>query len=78
MDPVVFPDRIDAVVAAEIGASDRQMIDLNVLGEVEDEVELRTVDKNQVVEAGVDWRDDPDQAWSLSTESCSASRNSLG
>ena len=54
MDPVVFPNRIDAVVAAEIGASDRQMIDLNVLGEVEDEVELRTVDKNQVVEAGVD------------------------
>ena len=55
MDPVVLTDGIDTIVASEIGASDSQMVDLDVLGEVKDEVELRAVDEDEIVKAGVDW-----------------------
>jgi hypothetical protein len=65
MDPIVLADGVDAIITSKIGSTDSEMIHLNILPELEDEVELRTVDQDEIMEAGIDWRHDADQARTL-------------
>lgn len=65
MDPVVGTDRIDAVVTAQVRPADRQVVDLDVHAKVQHEVELRAVDQDQVVDGGIDSRDDAHQTGAI-------------
>lgn len=56
VNPVVLADRINAIVASEIGSTDGEMVHFDVPSKLEDEMELRTVDQYEVVEARIDWR----------------------
>jgi hypothetical protein len=65
MDPIILTHGVDAIVTPKIGSADSEMIYLDVLPELEDEVELRTVDQDEIMETCIDWRHDADQAWAL-------------
>jgi hypothetical protein len=65
MDPIILTNGVNAIIASKIGSADSEMINLNILPELEDEVEFRTVDQNEIMEAGIDWRYDADQAGTL-------------
>ena len=54
VNPVVLADRINAVVASKIGSTNSKMVHLNVSSELEDEVELWTVDQDEIVKARID------------------------
>jgi hypothetical protein len=43
MDPIILTNGVNAVVAPEIGSTDGEMVHFDVLPELEDEMELRTV-----------------------------------
>ena len=55
MDPVVLADCIDAIIASEVGSTNGKMVHFNVSSKLEDEVELRTIDQDEIVEARIDW-----------------------
>jgi hypothetical protein len=65
MNPIILTNGVDAIVTSKIGSADSEMIHLDVLPELEDEVELRTVDQDEIMEAGIDWRHYADQAGTL-------------
>lgn len=64
VNPVVGTNSINAIVATKISTSNREMINLHVEREVNYDVELRTVDKDKIMNTGVDWLNQPDQTWS--------------
>jgi len=59
MDPVVLANSIDAVITSKISSTDSEMINFDISSKLEDEVEFWTVNQDEVMEAGVDWRYDP-------------------
>ena len=65
MDVVVRPDCVDTVVAAQVGSSDREMVRFDVHGEVQNNMELGTVDQDQVMDRGVCRRDQADETGSI-------------
>lgn len=69
MNPIIFTNGVNAIVTPQVGSADGEMIDFDVLPELEDEMELRTVDQDEIMEAGIDWRYDADQAWALRARS---------
>lgn len=58
--PVVRAHGINSVVAAQVGSPDGEVVYLEVDPKVEDEVELGAVDQEEVVDRGVDGRDQAD------------------
>jgi hypothetical protein len=62
MNPVVSAHKVDTVIGAEISTTNGQMVDLDIHAKVEDDVELRTINQEQVVHRGVGWRDQTDQS----------------
>ena len=67
VNPVVLADRINAIVTSEIGSTNGEMVDFDVPSKLEDEMELRTVDQYEIVEARIDWRHDPNEARTIRT-----------
>lgn len=59
VNPVVLANRIDAIVASKICSANCEMIHFDVSSELEDEMELWTIDQDEIVEARIDWRYDP-------------------
>ena len=66
VDPVVLTDGVNTIVASKAGASDRQVVDLDILRKVEHKVELRAIHEDEVVNASIGRRDNADQSRSLS------------
>ena len=58
MNPVICTDNVNSVVRAEICAPNCQVINLNIDSKVEHNVKLRTVNKDQVVNRGIDRRNE--------------------
>lgn len=67
VDPVVLANRINTIVAPEVGSTDGQMIHFDVSSKLEDEMEFRTVDQDEIVEARIDWRYNSNEARALRT-----------
>ena len=59
MDPVVLTNSIDAVITSKVSSTDGEMIHFDISAKLEDEVELWTVNQDEIMEAGVNWRYDP-------------------
>lgn len=56
VNPVVLANCINAIVASKIGSADGEVVHFDVSSKLEDEVKLRTIDQDEIVEAGIDWR----------------------
>lgn len=67
VDPVVLANRVNSIVAPEIGSSDCEMVHFDVSPKLENEVEFRTIHQDEIVEARIDWRYDPNQTRALRT-----------
>ncbi|GMF71159.1 unnamed protein product [Aspergillus oryzae] len=65
VDVVVRPDSVDTIVATQIGASDRKMVRFDIHGEVQNNMELGTIDQDQVMDGGVCGRDQADETGSI-------------
>lgn len=55
VNPVVLADRINAIVAPKIGSANGEMVHFDVSSKLEDEVELRTIDQDEIVKTRIDW-----------------------
>lgn len=55
VNPVVLADRINAIVASKVGSTNGEVVHFDVSSKLEDEVELRTIDQDEIVEARIDW-----------------------
>lgn len=65
VDPVVLTNCINAIVASKIGSTNGEMVDFDVSSKLEDEMKLRTIDQDEIVEARIDWRYDPNETGAL-------------
>jgi hypothetical protein len=54
VDPIIGANHINAIIGAEVGPSDGQMIYLQVLSKVKDDVKFGTVDEDNIVRRNVD------------------------
>ena len=54
MNPVVLADRINAIVASKIGSTNGKMVHFDVSSKLEDEVEFRAVNQDEIVKARID------------------------
>lgn len=68
MNIVIFPNRVYTVITTKICSADSQVIHLDVEYEVENNVELWTVDQDQVMNRGVSWRNQSNKARALGTK----------
>ena len=75
VNPVVFADGINAIITTEIGSTNSEMVYFDVSAELEDEVELWTIDQDEIVEARIDWRYNSNEAGALRTCMYQYSRN---
>jgi hypothetical protein len=73
MDMIVCANCINTIVTAEISTPDGKMVRFHVDGKVEHDVELWAIDQDQVMDGGIRWRDQADEAgtigavWSVSS-----------
>lgn len=51
VNPVILANRINAIIASKIGSTNGEMVHFDVSPELEDEVELGTIDQDEIVEA---------------------------
>jgi uncharacterized SAM-binding protein YcdF (DUF218 family) len=54
VNPVILADSINAIVAPKIGSTNGQVVHFDVSSKLEDEVELWTIDQDEIVEARID------------------------
>lgn len=68
MDPVICPNCINTIVGSQVSTPDCQVVDLNIHTKIEDEVELWTVDQDQVMYGSINWADQPEHSWPISAK----------
>lgn len=66
--PIVCPNSINAILTTQVGSTNSQMISFNVDSKVKNDVELRAVDEDQVMDRGIGGRDQSHQARTVSTK----------
>lgn len=54
VDPVVCTNNVNSIIGAQVCPANGQMVDLEVLGEVKDDVKLGAVNEDYVVDNSVD------------------------
>lgn len=67
MDVVIGPDSIDPIIAAQISTANGKVVRFNIHSKVQDNMEFRTVDEDQIVDRGIGRGDQADQARTLRT-----------
>jgi hypothetical protein len=66
MDVIVRANSINAIVTAQVSSSNREMIGFHVDSEIENNMKLGTVDKDQVMYRGIFWRNQTYEARAIS------------
>ena len=66
MDVIVGSNSINAIVTAQVPSTNREMIGFHVDSEIENDMKLGTVDKDQVMYRGVCWRNQTYEARAIS------------
>lgn len=61
MNPVVGTNDIDSIIRSQVTTTNGQVVCLEVDDEVEDNVKLGAVNKDEVVDCSIDWRDETDK-----------------
>lgn len=70
MDIIICPNDIDPIIAAKIGASNREVIYLYIDSKVDDDMKLWAVHQNQIVDRSIGRGNEPDEAWAICTGGC--------
>ncbi len=65
MNPVVRPNGINTIIGAKIRSSNSQVIHFNINSKIKNEMELRTVNKDQVMNRDIGGRDESKHARSV-------------
>lgn len=65
MDIIICTNDVDAIIAAKIGASNREMIHLYIDSKVKDYMKLWAVHQNQIMDRSIGRGNEPDKAWPI-------------